>query len=286
MGIKIPKVLLKETSEYITPKEYEERLEKKGSREVLSCSCGAKIDFVKGYSRKGDWINPFFRTNRLSSHLEDCEYRLSNQVKKIAKEASECLPFINGKYQFSLKIIYFSEGKTTTEEEENQDFQRSTIISYNNKKFQNYIKTLREILQLRERLEEEKELSEELSLSYFGKVIKWDSFYFVYKNYNKAFEIIRKWRENEGYPLCFEGYPKWVEKVSKMYLYGEEKGGKKPALELYFPNKDMTSLLSEYPRGTKILVYGKVELVENQNSIFNNMKMTIYNDKQIIKIEN
>ena len=71
-----------------------------------------------------------------------------------------------------------------------------------------------------------------------------------------------------------------------MYLYGEEKGGKKPALELYFPNKDKTSLLSEYPRGTKILVYGKVKLVENQNSIFNNMKITIYNDKQIIKIEN
>ena len=120
-----------------------------------------------------------------------------------------------------------------------------------------------------------------MSLSYFGKVIKWDSFYFLYKNYNNAFEIIRKWRKNEGYPLCFEGYPKWVEEVSKMYLYGKEKGGKKPALELYFPNKDMTSLLSEYPRGTKNLVYGKVELLENKSPIFNNMKMTIYSQTNL-----
>lgn len=286
MGIKIPRALLKEIGEYITPKEYEKRLEKIVHREELSCSCGAKIDFVKGYSRRDDWINPFFRTNKLSSHLGDCEYRLSNRIKKIAKEASECLPFINGKYQFSLKIMDFSEGNTTTKDKENQDFQRSTIISYKNSKFQNYIKTLREILQLRESLEGEKELSEELSLSYFRKIIRWDFFYFVYENYNRAFEMIRKWKKYEEYPLCFEGYPKWVAKVSKMYLYGEEKGGKKPALELYFPNKDKTSLLSEYPRGTKILVYGKVKLVENQNSIFNNMKITIYNDKQIIKIEN
>lgn len=285
--MKIRKALLAENNETITPKEYERRSKEWRDKKELRCSCGAKLSFVTGHIRENEvWINPFFRINKLSSHLETCEYKVSNQLKRIAKTKPECLPFMDGKYNFSLKIIYFSKGKDDNIKSAESYSQTSCSISCKDSSFDNYIQTLYEILQLREMLEEE-DLSKELSLSYYGKKIKWNCFFFDYETLGNALDLVKSWKKGQEYPLCFEGYVKWIikPKFSTLFLYGKEKDCKKPALNLSFPNKDTTSLIKKYPKGTKILVYGKVDLIDNPSSDFNNLKMIIFDEKQILKVE-
>lgn len=200
--MKIRKALLVENNELVTPREYEEMLKKCNDRKEVRCSCGAKLSFVETHTRtysKGNSsiVSAFFRDSKTSVHKEDCPYNISNRIKEIVAE-SQCLPIEKGKYILSLKDLYSQ--KSTKPNNNTLSYDRySKTISADNKYYNNYLKTVRNILRLRDDLESDVDLSQ--FVLYFGKEqVKWKDFYFSFKQYGGILKIIHK-----GYPICIEG---------------------------------------------------------------------------------
>ena len=200
--MKIRKALLVENNELVTPREYEEIFKKCNDRKEVRCSCGAKLSFVETHTRtysKGNSsiVSAFFRDSKTSVHKEDCPYNISNRIKEIVAE-SQCLPIEKGKYILSLKDLYSQKSTKTNNNTLSYD-RHSKTISADNKYYNNYLKTVKNILRLRDDLESDADLSQ--FVLYFGKEqVKWKDFYFAFQQYGGILKIIHK-----GYPICIEG---------------------------------------------------------------------------------
>lgn len=161
--MKIRKALLVENNKLVTPREYEEMFKKCNDRKEVRCSCGAKLSFVETHTRtysKGNSsiVSAFFRDSKTSVHKEDCPYNISNRIKELVAE-SQCLPIEKGKYILSLKDLYSQ--KSTKPNNNTLSYDRySKTISADNKYYNNYLKTVRNILRLRDDLESDVDLSQ------------------------------------------------------------------------------------------------------------------------------
>ena len=91
---------------------------------------------------------------------------------------SQCLPIEKGKYILSLKDLYSQ--KSTKPNNNILSYDRySKTISADNKYYNNYLKTVRNILRLRDDLESDVDLSQ--FVLYFGKEqVKWKDFLFFF----------------------------------------------------------------------------------------------------------
>ena len=284
--MKIRKALLVENNELVTPREYEEIFKKCNDRKEVRCSCGAKLSFVETHTRtysKGNSsiVSAFFRDSKTSVHKEDCPYNISNRVKEIVAE-SQCLPIEKGKYILSLKDLYSQ--KSTKPNNNTLSYDRySKTISADNKYYNNYLKTVRNILRLRDDLESNADISQ--FVLYFGKEqVKWKDFYFSFKQYGGILKIIHK-----GYPICIEGNIFHIgdENKPSLFLYGEEivDEGKEKTIAIKLVSKGL-SLVKDYPNGCHAIVYGTVSLDRYQTSTdYLNMVMWINDYRQIIKVE-
>ena len=284
--MKIRKALLVENNELVTPREYEEIFKKCNDRKEVRCSCGAKLSFVETHTRtysKGNSsiVSAFFRDSKTSVHKEDCPYNISNRIKEIVAE-SQCLPIEKGKFILSLKDLYSQ--KSTKPNNNTLSYDRySKTISADNKYYNNYLKTVRNILRLREDLESDVDLSQ--FVLYFGKEqVKWKDFYFAFQQYGGILKIIHK-----GYPICIEGNIFHIGDQNKpsLFLYGEEivDEGKEKTIAIKLVSKEY-SLIKDYPNGCHAIVYGTVSLDRYQTSTdYLNIVMWINDCRQIIKVE-
>ena len=284
--MKIRKALLVENNELVTPREYEEIFKKCNDRKEVRCSCGAKLSFVETHTRtysKGNSsiVSAFFRDSKTSVHKEDCPYNISNRIKEIVAE-SQCLPIEKGKYILSLKDLYSQ--KSTKPNNNTLSYDRySKTISADNKYYNNYLKTVRNILRLRDDLESDVDLSQ--FVLYFGKEqVKWKDFYFSFKQYGGILKIIHK-----GYPICIEGNIFHIGDQNKpsLFLYDEEivDEGKEKTIAIKLVSKGL-SLVKDYPNGCHAIVYGTVNLDRYQTSTdYLNIVMWINDCRQIIKVE-
>lgn len=284
--MKIRKALLVENNELVTPREYEEIFKKCNDRKEVRCSCGAKLSFVETHTRtysKGNSsiVSAFFRDSKTSVHKEDCPYNISNRIKEIVAE-SQCLPIEKGKYILSLKDLYSQ--KSTKPNNNTLSYDRySKTISADNKYYNNYLKTVRNILRLRDDLESDVDLSQ--FVLYFGKEqVKWKDFYFSFKQYGGILKIIHK-----GYPICIEGniYHIGDQNKPSLFLYDEEivDEGKEKTIAIKLVSKGL-SLVKDYPNGCHAIVYGTVSLDRYQTSTdYLNIVMWINDRRQIIKVE-
>jgi len=284
--MKIRKALLVENNELVTPREYEEIFKKCNDRKEVRCSCGAKLSFVETHTRtysKGNSsiVSAFFRDSKTSVHKEDCPYNISNRIKEIVAE-SQCLPIEKGKYILSLKDLYSQ--KSTKPNNNTLSYDRySKTISADNKYYNNYLKTVRNILRLRDDLESDVDLSQ--FVLYFGKEqVKWKDFYFSFKQYGGILKIIHK-----GYPICIEGNIFHIGDQNKpsLFLYDEEivDEGKEKTIAIKLVSKGL-SLVKDYPNGCHAIVYGTVSLDRYQTSTdYLNIVMWINDCRQIIKVE-
>jgi len=284
--MKIRKALLVENNELVTPREYEEMFKKCNDRKEVRCSCGAKLSFVETHTRtysKGNSsiVSAFFRDSKTSVHKEDCPYNISNRIKELVAE-SQCLPIEKGKYILSLKDLYSQ--KSTKPNNDTLSYDRySKTISADNKYYNNYLKTVRNILRLRDDLESDADLSQ--FVLYFGKEqVKWKDFYFAFQQYGGILKIIHK-----GYPICIEGNIFHIGDQNKpsLFLYGEEivDEGKEKTIAIKLVSKGL-SLVKDYPNGCHAIVYGTVSLDRYQTSTdYLNIVMWINDRRQIIKVE-
>lgn len=284
--MKIRKALLVENNELVTPREYEEIFKKCNDRKEVRCSCGAKLSFVETHTRtysKGNSsiVSAFFRDSKTSVHKEDCPYNISNRIKEIVAE-SQCLPIEKGKFILSLKDLYSQ--KSTKPNNNTLSYDRySKTISADNKYYNNYLKTVRNILRLRDDLESDVDLSQ--FVLYFGKEqVKWKDFYFAFQQYGGILKIIHK-----GYPICIEGNIFHIGDQNKpsLFLYGEEivDEGKEKTIAIKLVSKGL-SLVKDYPNGCHAIVYGTVSLDRYQTSTdYLNIVMWINDCRQIIKVE-
>ena len=284
--MKIRKALLVENNELVTPREYEEIFKKCNDRKEVRCSCGAKLSFVETHTRtysKGNSsiVSAFFRDSKTSVHKEDCPYNISNRIKEIVAE-SQCLPIEKGKYILSLKNPYNQKSTKTNNNTLSYD-RYSKGISADNKYYNNYLKTVRNILRLRDDLESDVDLSQ--FVLYFGKEqVKWKDFYFSFKQYGGILKIIHK-----GYPICIEGNIFHIGDQNKpsLFLYDEEivDEGKEKTIAIKLVSKGL-SLVKDYPNGCHAIVYGTVNLDRYQTSTdYLNIVMWINDRRQIIKVE-
>ena len=284
--MKIRKALLVENNELVTPREYEEIFKKCNDRKEVRCSCGAKLSFVETHTRtysKGNSsiVSAFFRDSKTSVHKEDCPYNISNRIKELVAE-SQCLPIEKGKFILSLKDLYSQ--KSTKPNNNTLSYDRySKTISADNKYYNNYLKTVRNILRLRDDLESDVDLSQ--FVLYFGKEqVKWKDFYFAFQQYGGILKIIHK-----GYPICIEGNIFHIGDQNKpsLFLYGEEivDEGKEKTIAIKLVSKEY-SLIKDYPNGCHAIVYGTVSLDRYQTSTdYLNIVMWINDCRQIIKVE-
>ena len=284
--MKIRKALLVENNELVTPREYEEIFKKCNDRKEVRCSCGAKLSFVETHTRtysKGNSsiVSAFFRDSKTSVHKEDCPYNISNRIKELVAE-SQCLPIEKGKYILSLKNLYSQKSTKTNNNILSYD-RYSKTISADNKYYNNYLKTVRNILRLRDDLESNADISQ--FVLYFGKEqVKWEDFYFAFKQYKGILKIIHK-----GYPICIEGNIFHIgdENKPSLFLYGEEivDEGKEKTIAIKLVSKEY-SLIKDYPNGCHAIVYGTVSLDRYQTSTdYLNIVMWINDYRQIIKVE-
>ena len=284
--MKIRKALLVENNELVTPREYEEIFKKCNDRKEVRCSCGAKLSFVETHTRtysKGNSsiVSAFFRDSKTSVHKEDCPYNISNRIKELVAE-SQCLPIEKGKYILSLKNPCYQDDTKTNNDTSSYD-RYSKDIYPTNRYYNNYLKTVGDILSLRDDLESNADLSQ--FVLYFGQEqVKWEDFYFAFKQYGGILKIIHK-----GYPICIEGNIFHIGDQNKpsLFLYGEEivDEGKEKTIAIKLVSKEF-SLIKDYPNGCHAIVYGTVSLDRYQTSTdYLNIVMWINDHRQIIKVE-
>ena len=288
--MKIRKALLVENNELVTPREYEEIFKKCNDRKEVRCSCGAKLSFVETHTRtysKGNSsiVSAFFRDSKTSVHKEDCPYNISNRIKEIVAE-SQCLPIEKGKYILSLKNLYSQKSTKTNNNTLSYD-RYSKGIYADNKYYDNYLKTIRDILRLRDDLESNADLSQ--FVLYFGKEqVKWEDFYFAFEQYEGILKVVHK-EQSKRHPICIEGNIFHIGDQNKpsLFLYGEEivDEGKEKTIAIKLVSKEY-SLIEDYPNGCHAIVYGTVSLDRYQISTdYLNIVMWINDCRQIIKVE-
>ena len=287
--MKIRKALLVENNELVTPREYEEMLKKYNNRKEVRCSCGAKLSFVETHTRKSgngksSTVSAFFRDSKTSDHKEDCPYNISNRIKKIVAE-SQCLPIENSKYILSLKNPRYQDDTKTNNDTSSYD-RYSKDIYPTNRYYNNYLKTVGDILCLRDDLESNADLSQ--FVLYFGKEqVKWEDFYFTFKQYGGILNVVHK-RETERHPICIEGniYHIGDENKPSLFLYGEKivDGDKEKTIAIKLVSRGF-SLIEDYPNGCHAIIYGTVSLHEKQYPNYLNIVMSINDRRQIIEVE-
>ena len=190
MGSKIPNARLA-NKRIIDVLSYE-----KNPQGKVSCAingCNAELSFVRRHPRKCASktieIPPCFRLKSNEHHAEGCKYNISGALNIIAKSSqSEVFRAISDKkYEFRLHVLIKSLRELTSLEVEKKTegwgSGNESDKSYSNKgRLSNYLRTLKQIIELRTLCENNDELKSLIVLNFKGKKIPWSQFFFDNEN--------------------------------------------------------------------------------------------------------
>lgn len=307
MGSKIPKAKLASGKE-ITALIYEDN--QFGNVCCCSPGCGAQLSFVsrhkRRYSKKTIEIAPCFRLKKNEEHDLSCKYNIDGQLKIIAKDSeSEVFSAISqSKYEFRLHILI-----KALRELKNNDIEAKGKIwggskdqnkSYSNKgKLSSYLKTLRQILELRALCEDNQELKKLVVLKFKEKKITWENFYFDHSNLER---FVRTHGINTpAIPLAISGriheirYPTkkfkfYAIELNSPFVEPDENGVvKKPVPQILLKNP---SLIAKINPEKEYIFFGqwKLRIHESTNKsnraqkwIFENIEMHIEHEDHFIE---
>lgn len=212
MGSKIPEAKLSSGNK-ISATSYEAK--PFGKLFCLSTSCNAQLSFVKRHDRKylskTVEIAPCFRLKRYEEHSLQCKYNIGGQLDIIAKNSeSEVFSAIEkSKFEFRLHVLLKALWEMTQSQIESKGKSWGASgdknKSFANKgKLTNYLRTLKQILELRTLCEDNKELKSLVTLNYKGNKVNWDRFYFDHENLTKF--VKHYGTDNYTFPLAISGY--------------------------------------------------------------------------------
>ena len=165
VGSKIPKAQLKSGSK-VSATEYEEN--PYGNLFCTSQDCSAQLSFVKRHNRKCASktieVVPCFRLKRNEGHDINCKYNISGQLSIIARASkSEVFSAIEkSRYEFRLHILLKALWDLSKSDNESNDENLGVSGAKNKKysnqgKLSNYLRTLKQILELRVLCEDNKD---------------------------------------------------------------------------------------------------------------------------------
>ncbi|ENT6848201.1 hypothetical protein ACFD7L_004316 [Vibrio vulnificus] len=309
MGSKIPEARLG-SGNRVAATDYENK--PYGALFCASPSCSAQLSFVKRHDRKYATktveIAPCFRLKRNEEHSAKCKYNIGGQLNIIAKSSDSAVfsAIEKSKYEFRLHILLKALWELSKPEIENKGkawgSSGESDKKYSNKgKLTNYLKTLKQILQLRALCEDNKELKSLVTLNYRGKKVSWERFYFDHENLHN---FVKHYKVGEyTMPLAISGhihelrkpmnekFPFHVVELNSPFVEPDKNGViKKPIPQIILKN---SSLLKYIDPSKEYIFFGRWKPRErkrsgrNENSkmqwVFENIEMYIDNRDHFIE---
>ncbi|EKO3466774.1 hypothetical protein ACEC37_001466 [Vibrio fluvialis] len=190
--------------------------------------CSAELSFVKRHNRKYESktveIAPCFRLKRYEQHSLGCKFDLSGRLELVAKRSdSEVFRAVSAsQYEFRLHILLKALWELTDYQVKRKGASWGTAGEldkrYSNKgRLTNYLRTLKQILELRELCEEKEELSSLVILDFKGHKIPWNQFFFDVSN---LFEFLKFYKpEQTTPPLAISGHIKEISPPTEKFRY-------------------------------------------------------------------
>lgn len=308
MGSKIPDAAT-EAGNTITAIEFE-----KSPCSKLFCSspdCDAELSFVKRHNRKYSSktieISPCFRLKRNRDHSHSCKYNLCGQLKIIAQSSTSGILSAtnNSKYEFRLHILLKALQELTNSHiqklskawgvkgDENKSFT-------NRGKLTNYLRTLKQILELRTFCEDNAEIRDLVILDYKGKKISWNKFYFDHSNLVNFAKY--NGDDKPKIPLAIAGHIHQIKKPTANFDYNvvvlhspfvdpdENNVIKKPIAEIILKEP---SLVDHFDKNNEYLFFGLWTIKErtpprkdsdtHRKFIYENIEMYIDNEDHFLE---
>ncbi|MBS7440607.1 hypothetical protein KID96_25105 [Pseudomonas syringae] len=307
MGSKIFKAEIQGVGQK-TAQEYESYLV--GTPICPSTGCIAKLTFVKSHLRqladKTITVKPSFRLKPKEVHANDCKYNLEGQLEVIAAGSDTDVfgAVSKNSYEFRLHILLQEfqavaklERSSASDSKKNQGKDKS----YAQKgKLSSYLKTLKQILELRSLCESNDELSSLIVIKSEAKSIPWSEFYFDHENLCTLFNVYGAPKTTPPLVIC--GSIKRVKVPTEKFKYH--------SVELQAPyakpneNNEVVkavasivltdpSLVTSFVVGEEYIFFGRWKTSQCEKGIlleggpswvFQNINMYIENDDHFLKI--
>lgn len=196
MGSKIPEAKV-ETGERVTAIKYEET--PAGKLYCASIACAAELSFVRRHNRKYQSktieIAPCFRLKKHHLHVEGCKYNIEGQLDLIAKQSKSEVFEALGKSSFEFRLHVLLKALRVLDEDKIHELAKKWGAAFDQNKsyanrgaLTNYLRTLGQILELKNYCDEGDQLGGLVVLNYHGKKIRWLDFYYDEKNLSSLVE--------------------------------------------------------------------------------------------------
>lgn len=287
--------------------------EKTEPKEKVSCcspGCTALLSFVKRHQRKYAGkkpieILPCFRLKPLEVHGEQCKYNLNGRLKLIAKKSeSEIFTALKqSRFVFRLhvliKALWTASDEDFIAQAKTWGSKNDSNKAYSNQgRLTNYLKTLRQIIELRDYCENNDQMAKLVELDYNGELIKWHDFYYDSGN---LVELVSRHGIGEiQIPLAIAGHVYKISKQTKGYaveLHSPHVSPNsnniltKPTPKIFLKNPNLLKLIDpdkEYVFFGKWTVSTKQKEPNPKNSlvtVYQNIKMSITEQDHFIEIQ-
>ena len=307
MGSKIPEARV-QSGGRVTALTYETA--PAGRIYCSSVDCNSELSFVRRHNRKYQSktieIAPCFRLKQHQLHVVGCKYNIEGQLDLIAKHSESEIFEALGKSKYEFRLHVLLKALRVLDEDRIHELARKWGASFDQNKnyankgsLTNYLRTLRQILELRNYCEEDEQLGSLVILNYHGRKIKWLDFYYDEKNLSSLVDthgIV-----SIEIPLAISGHIYSVKKldVAKgchvVELYSPEikqdASGRswKSTAQIYLNGTKLHGLIKE---GKEYIFFGKWEVFLKQRLSeqgsdrinYQNIKMYIQNPDHFIEI--
>lgn len=311
MSIKMPKAFFKKENRLVTISEFSVLFEQnQDNKNFIFCAspdCRIPLTFASG-----NIIRPYFRIKSGNyEHVSSCPFNTLECIKNIIKNSSpDLFEQVNDKkFNFKLNIAksaimeygkiiklndYIDDGNKTSTKHVNKS--TDNIVSY--------LRSTKEIVQLRARSENDAELPNTLKIKYHGIDIPWSKFYFDTDNWPECYSYLKN-SDNNIHPVCVEGYifgkinePNQSFRDYSLKLISNKKPLKEKEkyirwsvnLRISNNNFSVINYFSKLSKNTKIVIYGdfvitKSNFHEPSNTFYNNISTFVNHTEQIAVID-
>lgn len=303
MGSKIPEARLASGNK-VTALEYEEA----NTKQKISCcsiGCTARLSFVKRHYRhyankKPKEIFPCFRLKPGENHEEHCRYNLKGMLKLIAKDSDSEIfsSFQKSNFVFRLHVLIKALREATDEEfflqGKKWGGESNSNKAYSNRgRLTSYLRTLSQIIELRNYCKNNDQLAKLVKLDYDGELINWYDFYYDSENLTEL--VTRHGVGRVKIPLAIAGHifkidNNVVELDSPYVLPDSNNVLMKPAPKIYLNNPNLLSFIDS---GNEYVFFGRWEITIKQKAatvagkptkVYQNIKMRITESDHFIEI--
>lgn len=308
MGSKIPEARV-ESGNRVTALTYEAF--PAGRIYCSSMDCNSELSFVRRHNRKYQSktieIAPCFRLKQHQVHATGCRYNIEGQLDLIAKSSESEIFEALGKSKYEFRLHVLLKALRVLDEDRIHELARKWGASFSQNKnyankgaLTNYLRTLRQILELRNYCEEDEQLGSLVTLNYHGRKIKWLDFYYNEKNLSSLVETHGV--ESIEIPLAISGHIYSVKNLDVLKdcqvveLYSpqikRDNLGQawKSTAQIYLNGSKLHGLVQE---GKEYIFFGKWDVLLKQHLViqgssrinYQNIKMYIHNPDHFIEIE-